>query len=33
MAITQLIAGIAASGLVEGLTPGTLAVGTKLARV
>lgn len=30
--IAQLIGGIAASGLVEGLTPGTLAVGTSLAR-
>ena len=32
MGIAQLIGGIAAAGLVEGLTPGTLAVGTGLAR-
>ncbi|PWW71958.1 aquaporin-like protein [Tuber magnatum] len=31
MGIAQLIGGIAASGLVEGLTPGELAVGTSLA--
>jgi len=28
----QLLGGIAAAGLVEGLTPGKLAVGTSLAR-
>jgi aquaporin related protein len=32
MAISQLIGGIAASAVVEGLTPGELAVGTSLAR-
>ena len=32
MAISQLVGGIAASALVEGLTPGQLAVGTALAR-
>lgn len=31
MGIAQLIGGIAAAGLVEGLTPGKLAVGTGLA--
>ncbi|KAG0643829.1 aquaporin-like protein [Tuber brumale] len=31
MGIAQLVGGIAASGLVEGLTPGKLAVGTGLA--
>jgi len=30
--IAQLVGGIAASGLVEGLTPGQLAVGTALAK-
>lgn len=32
LAISQLLGGIAASGLVQALLPGELAVGTALAR-
>jgi aquaporin rerated protein, other eukaryote len=33
MSISQILGGIAASAVVEGLTPGDLAVGTSLARM